>query len=94
MRMQSLALALAVAVAAPATAADEAPRVAVRYADLDLSTTQGQRELDRRLQKAAREVCGTQEKITGSRLGSEHSRECYREVRRLGALPVSDRPSP
>ena len=30
----------------------------VRTADLDLSTAKGQRELDRRIVRAAREVCG------------------------------------
>jgi len=83
MRMQSLALALAAAVlAAPVAAADEAPSVGVRYGDLDLTSEEGQRQLDRRLERAAREVCGLNEKVVGSHLRSQHSRECYREARR------------
>lgn len=83
MRMQSLGLAVAIAVlAAPVAAKDEAPTVGVRYGDLDLTSEAGQRQLDLRLERAAREVCGLDEKVTGSHLRSHHSRECYREARR------------
>ena len=84
MRLQSLALALAAAaLAVPAAAAeDEAPTVGVRYSDLDLTSEAGQNELDNRLERAAREVCGMNEKHVGSRIIPQHSRECYREARR------------
>lgn len=83
MKMQSLALALTAAVlAAPVVAADEAPSVAVRYGDLDLTSAEGQQQLDSRLERAAREVCGVNEKRTGTYLRSQSSRECYREARR------------
>ena len=83
MKMQSLALAFAAAaLAVPAAAADEAPSVGVRYGDLDLTSAEGQRKLDSRLERAAREVCGVNEKMVGSHLRSQHSRECYREARR------------
>ena len=83
MRMQSLALALAAAgLAVPAAAADEAPSIAVRYSDLNLTSAEGQQQLDRRLERAAREVCGVDEPMIGSRLPASGSRECYREARR------------
>jgi len=84
MKMQSLALALAATVlAVPAAATeDEAPSVAVHYSDLDLTSAAGQRQLDLRLERAAREVCGVDEKVVGSHLRSRHSRDCYREARR------------
>jgi UrcA family protein len=83
MKMQSLALALAAAVlAVPAMAADEAPSVGVPYGDLDLTSAAGQRQLDLRLERAAREVCGLDVKATGTHLQSQHSRTCYREARR------------
>jgi len=83
MKMQSLALVLAATVlAAPVAAADEAPSVAVHYGDLDLSNTDGQRQLDLRLERAAREVCGLDVKATGTHLQSQHSRACYQEARR------------
>lgn len=83
MRMQSLALALGAAVlAAPVAARDEAPTVGVHYGDLDLTSEAGQRQLDLRLERAARDVCGVDEKMTGSHLRADHSRVCYREARR------------
>lgn len=83
MKMQSLALAFAAAaLAVPAVAADEVPSVGVRYGDLDLTSAEGQRKLDSRLERAAREVCGVDEKMVGSHLRSQHSRVCYREARR------------
>jgi UrcA family protein len=81
--MQSLALALAAAVlAVPAAAADEAPSVGVHYGDLDLTSEAGQRQLDLRLVRAAREVCRFDRNMVGSHLRSQNSRECYREARR------------
>jgi UrcA family protein len=83
MKMQSLALALAAAVlAAPAVAADEAPSVSVRYGDLDLTSEAGQRQLDHRLERAVREVCGRNTRVTGSLLPPQHTLECYREAHR------------
>ncbi len=84
MKMHSLALALAATVlTVPAAATeDEAPSVEVRYSDLDLTSEAGQRQLDRRLERAAREVCGMDEKVVGSYLRPRHSRECYLEARR------------
>ena len=50
---------LNVAVAAPAQAADYDGRsIAVRYADLDLTTTVGAARLERRIAYAAKIVCG------------------------------------
>lgn len=84
MRIQSLALALsaAAALSVPAMAADDQPnRTSVRYHDLDLSTEAGQKELDRRLDKAARQVCGMNAATTGSRVASRDARDCYRQAR-------------
>ena len=50
---------------------------AVRYSDLDLATADGQQVLQRRIESAAREVCGTAERITGSLLPSTSSQTCY-----------------
>jgi UrcA family protein len=81
--MQSLALALtAAALAVPAVAGDEASSVRVRYDDLDLTSAAGQRQLDRRLERAARKVCGVDVKTLGTYIRAPHSQECYREARR------------
>ncbi len=83
MRMQSLALALAASVlAVPAAAADEQRSTRVHYGDLDLSTEAGQRQLDIRLERAARGVCRVNEPVTGSHLRSPNARKCYEEARR------------
>jgi len=83
MKMQSLVLALAAAVlAVPAAAGDETRSRAVHYGDLDLTSVEGQEQLDVRLDRAARQVCRVNEAVTGSHLRSAESRECYREARR------------
>jgi UrcA family protein len=82
--MHSLALALATAVVAvpAAAAAEQPPSIAVHYTDLDLTSAAGQKQLDRRLERAAREVCRMNETVVGSHLRPSHSVECYREARR------------
>lgn len=50
----------------------------VRFADLDLTTAKGRHELDRRIVRAARDVCGMDDMTTGSRLPSREASECYR----------------
>lgn len=70
------------ALSAPAIAADGAnDRVRVQYDDLDLSTAGGRKELDQRVDKAARKVCGMDENNVGTRVPRKESRECYREAR-------------
>lgn len=55
-----LAAAAAVAAGTPAAATDTATRtVKVRYADLDLSTRAGRATLDRRIDAALEQVCGS-----------------------------------
>lgn len=83
MRMQSLAVALvAAALAMPAAAAEEHRTARVHYGDLDLATEAGQRQLDIRLERAARGVCRVNEPVTGSHLYSPNARKCYQEARR------------
>ena len=83
MRIQSTILALAAAaLAVPAIAAeDSGSAVVVSYGDLDLASKAGQEELDRRLERAARSVCGLDADRTGTRLPSADARRCYREAR-------------
>lgn len=58
-----------------------ADTLAVRYKDLDLTTAEGQKTLDRRIDAAARQVCGYDEVITGTRLRSRDSVACYKQAR-------------
>jgi UrcA family protein len=53
-----LALAPVATLLAASPTSDEVPRVTVRFADLNLSTTQGAAALLRRIEFGARQVCG------------------------------------
>ena len=84
--MKKFALALAAAsisvtgMAAPAFAS-ETKSVNVRYDDLNLNTVSGQETLERRLEKAAKQVCGYDDHKTGSRIRSLVTRQCLAKAR-------------
>jgi UrcA family protein len=65
-------------VAVPATAQES---IAVPYRDLNLATPEGQRALDNRINRAARQVCFLDEVQTGTRLRDPAKQECYRQAR-------------
>ena len=74
------ALGAATVLATPAVA--ETPvSVAVKFSDLDLSTSAGQAQLERRIDNAARSACGMDEVRSGSRLPSNEARRCYVETK-------------
>lgn len=75
------AFALAIPVAASAADVAETNTVGVKYKDLDLASETGKAELERRLDRAARGVCGMGDKRTGTRITDRESRQCYREAR-------------
>ncbi|EIZ78406.1 hypothetical protein WSK_3025 [Novosphingobium sp. Rr 2-17] len=64
-----------------ASPAAYAKSVEVSYADLDLTTAEGQKALDRRLNRAARSACGLDEVTTGTHLPSASARLCYEQAR-------------
>lgn len=53
------------------------PSATVTFKDLDLSTAEGQAELDRRIENAARVMCELDRKSTGTRIASRASKQCY-----------------
>jgi UrcA family protein len=61
-----------------AMAAPETNTVTVTIADLNLNTAAGQQKLDRRLDNAARKVCGMNEIRTGTLIRPHAVNECYR----------------
>ena len=86
-----LAAALAV-LAAPLAAEEPAPRSsAIKIADLELDTPQGQRALDRRVARAAKEVCRTVDLSTGTRLMNSGIRRCYNAVGAAARQQVAQR---
>jgi UrcA family protein len=75
------ALAASTLIVTPAIAAEaEGATIAVRYSDLDLSTQEGQRALERRMENAAEQVCGIDRRTSGNVLPSNESLRCYRET--------------
>ena len=80
MTFRTLALAAALATV-PAAAFAAPPSVAVKVADLDLSTPQGQAKLDKRIDRAAKEVCTSRVATTGSIVSSTVDQTCYKEAR-------------
>jgi UrcA family protein len=74
-----------------AEASDQPPTVSVSIADLDLATPEGQRQLDRRIRKAARAVCGGDDVTTGTRLRSRDAVSCYEQALRQTRLLVAER---
>lgn len=77
----ALSAAGAVLAASPAAAGD----MRVEYRDLNLSTTEGRKTLERRIDAAAREVCGYGEIRTGTRLQSTQAKRCYAEAKKQAA---------
>ena len=74
-------LGLALTTAPAFAGAGECTQVRVEYSDLDLTSADGQRTLERRLDAAARDACGYDVRVTGSSLPSKHARNCYRQAR-------------
>ncbi|WP_337661279.1 UrcA family protein [Erythrobacter sp. Alg231-14] len=84
--MKTIALATAtiglVFTATPALAGPEdLPTESVSTAGLDLNTVEGQRMLDERIERAAREVCHVDYVRTGTRIRSSAARECVAKAR-------------
>lgn len=78
--LAAAALGLAVT-ATPALAGDQAPTGKVSLSGLDLSTAEGQKMLDQRIDRVARDICEVDKTHTGSRLQSRTVRDCYRKAR-------------
>lgn len=79
--MKTTLIALAVTGAVLAGSPAAAEEMSVAYQDLNLATVQGQEALDRRIDSAARKVCGLDETITGTRLRSNAARRCYADAK-------------
>ncbi len=58
-----------------------AKSIEVHYKDLDLGTTEGQNMLQKRIDKAARNVCRVSRPTTGTHIDSNVDIQCYRQAR-------------
>ena len=76
------ALGLAGAAITPALAGNGAPQsIAIKTADLNLASPEGQKTLDRRIEHAARTVCRTPSISTGTRIMSHEAQACLAKAR-------------
>jgi UrcA family protein len=78
-RTAILAAVLSAALATPALA--EAPNASIRTSDLNLATAQGQEQLDRRIDAAARAMCGISDIRTGTILQGNKQKQCFEHAR-------------
>ncbi len=58
-----------------------AEAMVVQYSELDLGSADGQKILKRRIDDAARKVCGLDQGNTGTRLKSGEAMKCYRDAK-------------
>lgn len=75
--MKKSLLALAASCAVLASVPATAKEMAVEYGDLNLTSAKGQQTLERRLEAAARSVCGYDDVTTGTRIRSVATQRCY-----------------
>ena len=68
--------------AAPALAKSNGDMV-IKYSDLNLNSPSGQKSLERRIDKAAREFCGVDREETGTRIRANQDTQCYRQAKSL-----------
>ena len=73
--------------ATPSVAKD----VQVRYGDLNLATVEGQKALERRIDRAARSACDYHQGTTGTRLPSAEGRACYAKALESAKTMMADR---
>lgn len=77
-----IAAALGMTLATLPVAANAGPQaIEVEYRDLDLSTPDGQKTLDRRITKAAEAICESNKTVTGTRIRSSERLQCVKEAK-------------
>lgn len=54
----------------------------IHYSDLNLATEAGQRAFDKRVERAARKVCGMNELRTGTRTATPAMHRCYTDAKK------------
>ena len=93
--IQALALAVTPLVAIAAVPAYANPvrefqSIEVGVSDLDLATPAGQKTLQARINRAARDICRVDELQTGSHIPSRDAMACYRAAQRSAAQRVAE----
>lgn len=84
------AIGLAGAAISPSLAGEpDRMTVTIGVADLNLATPEGQRTLDRRIEKAARSVCRVPKVMTGTRIMNQDARACLAEAKAAARQQVA-----
>lgn len=86
---RTFAVAAGAALAFMSTAA-LAESKSIKYDDLDLSSPAGAKELDRRIDAAAKETCGWAGVRTGSRMASKSVKSCLETARASARKQVAE----
>lgn len=79
--MKATSTALAVTGALLLATPAHADEVLVGYSDLDLSSAKDRRTFKERIDIAARKVCGFHEHVTGTRIRSRGTTDCYAQAK-------------
>lgn len=74
--------------AAPALAKSNGDMV-IKYSDLNLNSPSGQKSLERRIDKAARDFCGIDRQKTGTRIPARQDTDCYRQAKALATQQMA-----
>ncbi|GAA4642284.1 hypothetical protein GCM10023115_04800 [Pontixanthobacter gangjinensis] len=75
--MKKSLIALAAVGAMMSTTPAFAGNVQIQYDDLNLSSPAGQEALERRIDKAARDVCGLDQQRSGTRFPNRGAKKCF-----------------
>jgi UrcA family protein len=88
MMKQTLIAISAAAIALSATPSF-AKDVAVSYGDLNLSSIDGQKTLERRLDRAAKKACGYDVAVTSTRMSSPKTMDCMNKAKAQAQTTVA-----
>ena len=68
----------------------ETATAGITYSDLNLASAQGQQQLDRRIDSAARAMCGITDIRTGTILQGSKQRQCYEQAKATAHKQVAE----
>lgn len=79
--MKTPLIALAAIGSALSATSAAAEQIDIEFDDLNLASISGQETLERRIDRAARKVCGVDIKRPGTRIPSVEAKKCYVQAR-------------
>lgn len=66
-----------------------AESVVIEYRELNLASIEGQKVLERRVDRAARQVCGMNDLRTGTRIPTAEAAQCYAKAKKQAFQQIS-----